>query len=62
MTVDVLVMYIQTYNKHIQHRRIFTDTDISIYGSEELRYIVSEGMRFNSIPLIFMLSNDILSL
>ena len=49
MTVDVLVMYIQTHNKHIQHRRRFTDTDISIYGTEELRWIVCEGMGFNTI-------------
>ena len=61
MTVDVLVMYIQIHNRHTQHRRRFTDTDISIYGTEELRYIVSEGMRFNSIPLIFLLRKDILS-
>ena len=61
MTVDVLVMYIQTYNKHIQHRRIFTDTDISIYGSEELRYIVSEGMRFNTIALILLSMHTLLT-
>ena len=61
MTVDVLVMYIQTYNKHIQHRRIFTDTDISIYGSEELRYIVSEGMRFYTIALILLSMHTLLT-
>ena len=49
MTVDVLVMYIQTHNKHIQHRRRFTDTDISIYGAEELPCIVCEGMVINAI-------------